>query len=557
MYLRAFLIFLLINSIVLFNVYLINHLEKFGSLNIFSILFWVNLNLIVIALLLFALFRTFYKNWVETSESDLKRKLFITFVVVLGIPFIFLTSVAIVGKSSYLRVFTEDKLKVLLLELQNLKSEISNLKGIPQSEREKILEDIAKVENKTKNLRFLVKKQKLVLVNFVSTFVLIAVLVLLGAVSFAAFLTKVISKPVEVFYRTLRDFSEGDFSKRVDVKSFPIGKVKELKLLASDFNNLLDRLVELYGKLKREKFLFEEVFAKVTTGVAIFHGKTGDIVKANPGYKLNIGINNLGELKEWLKDKDYYRFEEKDLGGFKLVFVEDLRPYLINKRYAAWKEIAERLAHDVKNPLNAIQIQLEILERLMDKDLQKLKEFFPSVKREIENQIGHITDLIDAFNNLSSQDFKLKKEFFSLRQFLFEVKRPFENDHFKVYVEGESAFIRADKKALKRVFENLIKNAYEAIGKTKGEGFVRIRVKGNEIHITDNGPGIPPEKVDKVFLPFVSTKGKGRGLGLFNVRRIIEEHGWKIELLPSKKGEGAHFVIVVDPRDIKKRPNKV
>jgi len=69
----------------------------------------------------------------------------------------------------------------------------------------------------------------------------------------------------------------------------------------------------------------------------------------------------------------------------------------------------------------------------------------------------------------------------------------------------------------------------------------------------DNGPGIPPDKVDSIFLPFTSTKGKGRGLGLFIAKKIIEEHGWNLRLLPPKEGEGAHFVIEVAPSDIRDR----
>ena len=556
MYIKVFFIFLAIVSIVLINVILVNHLKEFSGLNLFSVLAWVNINLLAIFVLLFVFARNVYKHWTEVKTSDLKKKLVIVILTVLGFPFIFLTGLVIVGKTSYLRVFTEESLKRLVVETEHVKRELSNIKVENTVQRRRLLEELNNLESEARSLRQLVKRQKLVLINFISTFVVIALAVLLGAVALALFLVRIISAPVEIFSGAMRRLAEGDFSDRakVDLNTFPIKQVKELKEFAENYNLTVDKLAEMYKKLEREKFLFESIFNNVSTGVALFHQPTGELIKANKGYKTGIGITDLQTLREWIKDKDFYRYEEKDLTPLTLVFVEDLTPFVINKRYKAWKEIAERLAHDIKNPLNAIQLQLELFERVMEKQPQRAAEFFQNIKRDIFNQIRYVTDLIDSFNNLSSEDVELKKEFFSLRQLLFEVKKAFETDTFKVYIETSPVWIRADRKALKRVFENLVKNAYEVLQKTgKKGGYIRIKTVGNEIHIVDNGPGIPPDKADKVFLPFVSTKGKGRGLGLFNVKRIVEEHGWSISLLPPRQGEGAHFVITVDPRDIKKK----
>jgi two-component system nitrogen regulation sensor histidine kinase NtrY len=437
--------------------------------------------------------------------------------------------------------------------LEGIDEDIKSIKNLSPSERERLNQKLKRLERETANLRQIVKQQKLVLINFVSTFVLIALATLLGLTLFGLFLVRVISTPVEVFSKAMKKLSAGDFSAKVNPESFPIKQVKELKEFAADYNRTVDRLKELYDNLEREKFLFETVFDKVSTGVALFHTASGELIKANRGYKTAIGITDLKTLREWVKDKDYYRYEEREITPLTMVFVEDLTPFVINKRYRAWKEIAERLAHDIKNPLNAIQLQIELLERIWEKNPERFEETFKTVKKDITKQIDYISGLIDAFNNLSSQDVEIKKEFFSLRQLLFEVKKVFEDDRFKVFVEIPPLWIRGDRAALKRVFENLVKNAREVIEKTKGSGFVRIRAEGNKIHVIDDGPGIPPDKVDKIFLPFVSTKGKGRGLGLFNVKRIVEEHGWNISVVPPRKGEGAHFVIEVDPRDVRNK----
>ncbi len=557
MYLTVLLSLFLLLSIVGINVYLLDNLKDYGG-PIFAILLWVNLNLLVIFAILFLLGRTLYKHYVENRTSDLGRKLLISTVAVVGFPFITLTSLAIVGNSAFLRVLTDENLKKILVDLEHLRGELKNLKDVPPAEKRRLDEQIAKLEDETKSFRSFVRHQKVVLINFITFFVSVALAVLLAAVVLGLLLVKTISNTFKKFSRSLEEISKGrlDEGVKINPEEFPISRIKELKEFARTFNRMVDELRNLYGRIRREHYLFEEVFNNVSTGVALFRSTDGVLIKANEGYRSSIGVNTLEKLEKWLSDKDYYRFEKRNLGNITLVFVEDLRPFLITRRYRAWKEIAERLAHDIKNPLNSIRIQVELLERLIEKKPERLSEFFPNLKREIDKQIDRITDLIDTFNNLSLQEIKLRKEFISLRSFLMELKRGFENDRFKVFVEVPPLYLYADGEALRRIFENLIKNAYEAVS-TEGGGYVRIKAIGDEIHIIDSGPGIPPDRAASVFLPFVSDKGKGRGLGLFNVKRLVEEHGWSVSLLPPKEGEGAHFVIKVQPADIKRSYREV
>jgi len=110
MYLSAFLTFLAIVFLVGINVVLVNHLKDVEGVNLFTVLLWVNLNLIAVLGLLFFFGRTVYRHWVEVKTSDLKRKLLIIFLSVFGLPFVLLTGLAIVGKTSYMRVFTDETL---------------------------------------------------------------------------------------------------------------------------------------------------------------------------------------------------------------------------------------------------------------------------------------------------------------------------------------------------------------------------------------------------------------------------------------------------------------
>ena len=567
MYLKVFLTFLSVLALVGVNVAILDHFRDLKGVNLWGVLLWVNLNILLAVLLLFFIGRKLYREYVQFRYSDLKRKLFLSLVTVLGFPFLVLTALAVVGQSSYLRVFTDEALKNLLLSTEELERNLARI-NIPPDEKQKLESQIEYLRSKTSKLRQVVRQQKLVLINFTATFFLIALVVLLGAVAIASWLVRVVSGEFEKFANAMGRLAKRDFNVRIPTDSFPTSAFKELLSLAESFNKTARYLKTLYERLDRERTLFEEVFKNVTTGVALFDARDGELLKANDSYKTNFGFTNLKQLREWIKERDYIRYEERDKGFFKLVFVEDLSPFVIKKRYSAWKEIANRLAHDIKNPLHAISISFDMLEALAlrietengkvknPQLLEKLLEKIKSEKRQTLKQINYISDLVEAFNNLTSQEEELKREKFPLRQLLFEIKREFENDRFKVFVEISPLYLYADRTALKRVFENLVKNSYEAFKKSGKEiGVVRISNEGNKIYIKDNGPGIPPDKVESIFLPFTSTKGKGRGLGLFTVKKIVEEHGWKVYLKPPKEGqEGACFVIEVDPKDLSKKP---
>ena len=565
LYLYAFSIFLAILVVVGINVVLLDHLKDMEGIKLFPLLAWVNLNLLLILGLVYLLARKLYKEIVQSKSSPLRRKLFISLLVLFGFPVIITTGVAIAGQSSYLRVFTDETLKGLLYSIENLQNEMEEI-NIPPEEKEKFTSELRGLEKTTSNLRDLVRQQKVLVINFLSFFFLVAVAVFLGGVAVASWLSRILSKEVELLSRNMESLAKGNFDVRINPKEFPREKIDELQRLAENFNKMAKQLRFLYKRLEREKYLFGEVFQNVSTGVALFDRRDGQLIDANESYKKHFKFDNLQKLREWVKGNDNLRYEEKKVGYLSLVFIEDLTPFVVNKRYKAWKEIASRLAHDVKNPLHGINLSLDLLEALLERietengilknpeTFEKFKEQFYRNSRQIRRQIDYVSDLIESFNNLASEEEELKKEKFPLKELLFEIKREFESDKFKVVVEGEAAYIYADRRALKRVFENLVRNAYEAIEKAGiSPGIVRLKRENNLIHIIDNGPGIPPEKAETIFLPFTSSKGKGRGLGLFIAKKIIEEHGWTLKLLPPRKGEGAHFVIEVSPKDIKDR----
>jgi len=565
LYFFALVVFAVILLIVGVNVALLDHLKNLEGIRLFPLLAWVNFNLFLLIGLVYLLVKKLYGELLQSRSSPLRRKLFLSFLALFGFPVVFITATAVVGKTSYLRVFTDETLKGLLQSVEHLQKDIEAI-NIPPEEKEKFSRELSELKKTTVNLRDLVRQQKVIVINFLFIFFSVALGTLLAAVAAASWLSRVISGEVEILSEKMEELAKGNFNVSLNPDESPRDKIRELKRLAENFNRMAQRLKRAYKRLERDKLILQEIFQNVSTGVAFFYRKDGQLIDANESYKKHFKFDNLKKLREWVKGSDNLRYEERDIGPLTLVFIEDLTPFIVNRRYKAWKEIASRLAHDIKNPLHGINLSLDLLEALLDRvelendvlknpeALGRFKEQFERNARQIRKQISYVSDLIESFNNLTSEEEELNKTRFPLKELLFEIKREFESDRFKVLVEGEAAYITADRKALKRALENLVKNAYEAIEKASiSPGIVRLRREGNLIHIIDNGPGIPPDKVDTVFLPFTSSKGKGRGLGLFIAKKIIEEHGWKLRLMPPEKGKGAHFVIEVDPRDIRSR----
>jgi len=562
-YKEVFLSFLLIVSIVGFNVYILDTLKGIGGSLILNLL-WLNLNFLVLVGLVYFSIKKLYKEWVQNRTSQLWKKLTLAFLGIFSVPFLFLVLVAVVGQSSYLRVFTDNQLKEVSQKLKNVEEELKKV-NLSKEDKQKILTGLESLKSETENLRKTVRQQKVVLINYTTTFLLIAGLVIFGSVVAATFLAGLISREVKNLSKALKSFATGNFDIKLEIERFPTQTVKELRELVNHFNLAVSRTKLLYQQLENESKLSNTIFEKVSTPIAVFYKKTGKLFKANKAYKKEIGLEDIRALKKFVEDKDNFRLEEISLGGLNLVVVEDLTDYIYAKRYKVWKEVASRLAHDIKNPLHGIQISTETLALLFQKYLQKeeqgedtstlrkvLKEKIPQEVATIKKSIDYVNGLINSFNSLTSEDETIKREWFSLRALLLELKRNFDTDNFKVLVEVGPFYVYADKGKLRRVFENLIKNSYEAVQKVGG-GWIRFKTEGNLIHIWDNGPGIPSDKWSTVFLPFSSTKAKGRGLGLFIAKKFIDEHGWSIKLAPPYDGKGVHFIVEVKEKDFKTR----
>jgi nitrogen fixation/metabolism regulation signal transduction histidine kinase len=223
---------------------------------------------------------------------------------------------------------------------------------------------------------------------------------------------------------------------------------------------------------------------------------------------------------------------------------------LQTEKVTAWQEIAQRLAHEIKNPLTPIKLSAQRILRKAQTDPANLERIVETSVQAIINEVDNLDRLLREFRDFSRLPAPTLADV-DLRRLVNEIAEvhaaPYKSIQFRIEEVPEGLILKADKTQLKQVFINLFKNAFEAID---GEGRVTVRAdlvrKGNtqycRIQVRDTGRGIGEEYQNQVFNPYFTTKGAGTGLGLPIVERIIFDHKGQI-WFETQGGVGTTFFI--------------
>lgn len=241
-----------------------------------------------------------------------------------------------------------------------------------------------------------------------------------------------------------------------------------------------------------------------------------------------------------------------------LFILEDVSDAARLEKLAAWQEVAKRVAHEIKNPLTPIQISADRLQRKLgpyfdDPERAAESEVFRECVAQIQKQVRVIRDLVREFSQfakLPEPKFRVVKITELLQDILKDYRFTHPNCHFD-YQESAQAdrlCVRADPEYLRRLVVNLADNALHSLDESKIEQpQFRVSVRAEwpkENYVTivfeDNGPGIPAALREKIFDPYVTSKGSGLGLGLPIVRRIAMEHLGRIRC---EESTGGRFVL--------------
>jgi len=232
--------------------------------------------------------------------------------------------------------------------------------------------------------------------------------------------------------------------------------------------------------------------------------------------------------------------ENSGESGHVVVF-DDVTELVRAQRNAAWGEVARRLAHEIKNPLTPIQLSAE---RIRHKFLPKLaaeeQDTLDRATRTIAQQVESMKSMVNAFSEYAqpARSNPVMLDINRLVQDVAELHRTPDGLQLEFQLGEDLPLVKVDPSQLRQVLNNLIINARDATGEdTENPTAVIcsrcVSSSGRdwlELEIRDNGPGFPPDLLERIFEPYVSTKRKGTGLGLAIVRRIIEEHGGRIHV---------------------------
>ncbi len=232
------------------------------------------------------------------------------------------------------------------------------------------------------------------------------------------------------------------------------------------------------------------------------------------------------------------------------------------ERVAAWREVAQRIAHEIKNPLSPIRTSVETLRRARAKERPDFGEIFEESTSTVLEEVDRLRRIVDEFSRFARMP-SPRLEPTDLEEVVRgaaalwapsvpDVVLSIEIDGALrgAAAAGEAGRalprVRADREQVTQVLVNLLKNAGEATG---GKGTVTLRLRSLaearavELSVSDSGPGIPESAREQLFLPYFTTKAEGSGLGLAICHRIIGDHGGSIAL--GREGPGATFVITL------------
>ena len=261
--------------------------------------------------------------------------------------------------------------------------------------------------------------------------------------------------------------------------------------------------------------------------------------------KLKLGSKN--EKIDWMRNDEIGNLI-KEYNSMVDQLAKSAEMLAQSEREVAWREMAKQVAHEIKNPLTPMKLSIQHLQRAWNDKVpdwdERLKRFTNSIVEQIDS-LSAIASEFSDFATMPRSDFEKVKISSALQYVIDLFKDSTENNILFETQIPENCFVYADKKQLISVFNNVIKNAVQAIPPSK-KGKIGIVVEAGVdvflIKISDNGIGISSEQYEKIFSPYFTTKSGGTGLGLAMVKNIIESCGGKI-WFDSEKDKGSCFYI--------------
>ena len=434
----------------------------------------------------------------------------------------------------------------------------------------------AKIAEERQHYGLLAQNRKVFRDTYVIILLLMTVLVLFAAVWIGLFLSKRITVPIEALSEATREISAGNLDHRVLVQA-----EDELGLLVRLFNDMAEQLQVTTRELEARRRYMEIILESIPTGV----------ISVDPGLRVNkinraartmfssenastldeIFGQDVPSIRQLLRAADTNSVTREiefnapgrpahsaatvtrlTTGGFVLV-VEDLTEVVRAQKASAWREVARRLAHEIKNPLTPIQLSAERIARNISRlpaAPQRMTAVIDECVDAIVEEVSSLKNLVDEFVRFArlpavSRVPNSMKDLVERTLSLYEGR--LDGVKLAVDVSADLPPILMDPLQMKRVLVNLLDNALEALG---GEPIQELSLRCElarddtmaRLTIADTGRGIASEDRERLFTPYFSTRKTGTGLGLAISSRIVADHGGYIGVEPNSP-RGSRFVL--------------
>ena len=439
---------------------------------------------------------------------------------------------------------------------------------------------------------------------YIFAFAFITLLVLFSVTWIGLYLARGVTEPIGMLAEGTRAISSGNLDFQVQVRARD-----ELGILVESFNRMTSELrasketiersnrdlLRSNEELEERRRYIEALLENITTGVVSL-GAEGEVTTLNRSafriLGLEEGTDPVGKLYTEVFAAPHLRKLAEVVGRSRttgdltpareitldregspltiavslsvladgrsespglLIVLEDLTPLMRAQRVAAWREVARRLAHEIKNPLTPIQLSAERILKNFREGSPDLPEVLEQGTETIVREVSTLKTLVDEFSRFARLP-AVNPAPCDLNGLIESTLTLYDGIDGRIRFERryDAGLPRVllDPEQMRRVFVNLIDNAREAMG---GEGTITLTTvyhPGTEalhVEVADEGPGIRPEDRDRLFVPYFSTKKKGTGLGLAIVNRIVSDHNGYIRA-ETNKPRGARFVLELPAR---------
>jgi two-component system nitrogen regulation sensor histidine kinase NtrY len=425
--------------------------------------------------------------------------------------------------------------------------------------------------------------------QYILSMALITLVIIFSAIWFGLRQAKRITVPLQRLEEGTREVAQGNWSYRIDA-----GGEEETAVLVDSFNRMTADLQTINSELVERRKYAENILSNIAAGVVSLDAD-GSITTVNPAAERMLGVRlaavrgkpwrevfgradlaRVGEMMEQILRRPDHEIESQvELSGGEhavlahvtataltgdtgerhgaMLFFENVTDLLRVQRMEAWREVARRLAHEIKNPLTPIQLSAQ---RLRKRYLGQLEEanrpVFDECTRTIIGQVEELKRLVNEFSTFARlPGARLQAQ--ELNAVVEEALVLFREGHpqirFVFNAGGDLPLVELDREALKRALINMFDNAVAAChGEPHGPGRIEITTRyaaGRDVvvlEVADNGCGMSREVRLRLFEPYFSTKKDGTGLGLAIVSTVVADHQAYIRAQDNEP-HGTRFII--------------